>query len=107
MADLGLNFSNDRVVGSLWGLVTAALGSVYLQDAYSLEASEGSFCDVANGVVAQAESVEISQHRQTAFIQASQVVVRQITGERNRARDRKEDGNRGGEKERGKKMGGR
>lgn len=84
-------------------MVTAALGSVHLQDAYGLEASEGSFCDVADGVVAQAESVEISQHRQTAFIQASQVVVRQITGERNRARDRKEDGNRGGEKEREKK----
>lgn len=33
--------------------------AAYLQDAYSLEASEGSLCDVADGVVAQTESVQI------------------------------------------------
>lgn len=60
----------------------------YLQDSQGLEASEGSLCDVADGVVAQTESVEISQHRQSAFIQTRQVVVRQISGDRNRARDR-------------------
>lgn len=55
---------------------------MYLQDAYSLEAFKGSLGDVANGVVAQTEGVEIPQHRQAAFIQTSQVVVRQIPGEK-------------------------
>ncbi len=84
-------------------------GGVYLQDAYSLEPSEGSLGDVADGVVAQTESVEIPQHSQTAFIQTSQVVVRQIPGERNRARGRQKRGRRQTqrrrEKERGKKKG--
>lgn len=61
-----------------------AVVGVYLQDAYGLEAPEGSLCDVADSIVAQTEGVEIPQHSQTAFIQTSQVVVRQIPGERRR-----------------------
>lgn len=49
---------------------------------------------MADGVVAQTESVEIPQHSQTAFIQTSQVVVRQIPGERNRAQVRQSRGQR-------------
>lgn len=77
----------------------------YLQDPQGLEASEGSLCDVADGVVAQTESVEISQHRQSAFIQTRQVVVRQISGERSRVRDRFGGGADGEEerKERGER----
>lgn len=75
----------------------------YLQDPQGLEASEGSLCDVADGVVAQTESVEISQHRQSAFIQTRQVVVRQISGERSRVRDRFEGGGGQTERKRGKK----
>lgn len=67
------------------------MGGWYLQDAYGLQASEGSFCDVADGVVAQTERVEISQHRQAPFIQTSQVVVRQISVGRNGARDREKE----------------
>ena len=65
---------NDRVMGGHLGQE----GGSYLQDAYGLEASEGSLGDVADGVVAQTESVEIPEHSQTAFIQTSQVFVRQI-----------------------------
>lgn len=36
---------------------------------------------MADGVVAQAQTVELSQHRQASFIQARQVVVRQISGD--------------------------
>lgn len=50
------------------------------QIAQRLEASEGSLCDVADGVVAQPQSVQVSQHRQDAFVQTSQVVVGQISG---------------------------
>lgn len=64
-----------------------AVAGVYLQDAHGLEAPEGSLGDVADGVVAQTEGVEIPQHSQTAFIQTSQVVVRQIPGEGGRRRD--------------------
>lgn len=88
------------------GLGSSSWGCVYLQDAYGLQASEGSLCDVADGVVAQAETVEISQHRQTAFIQASQVVVRQISGARNRAQDRQKRGRRQTWRGREEKMGG-
>lgn len=42
---------------------------------------------MADGVVAQAQGVEVSQHRQTSFIQASQVVVRQISGGRHKGGD--------------------
>lgn len=52
----------------------------HLQDAYRLQAPEGSLVNLADGVVAQSESVEIPQHRQTPFIKTSQVVVRQIPG---------------------------
>lgn len=71
-----------------------AVTGVYLQDPYGLEASEGSLADVADGVVAQTEVVEIPQHSQTAFIQTSQVVVRQIPGEGGRGRDRQKRGQR-------------
>lgn len=57
---------------------------LYLQGAYSLEASEGSLGDVADGVVAQTERMEIPQHSQTAFIQTSQVVIGEIPGGGNR-----------------------
>lgn len=58
------------------GLVTVGgCRGVYLQEAHGLEASEGPFCDVADGVVAQTEGVEIPQHGEAAFIQTSQVVV--------------------------------
>lgn len=67
---------------------------MYLQDAYSLEASEGSLGDVADGVVAQTEGVEIPQYSQTAFVQTSQVVVRQIPGEGGGGRDSQERGQR-------------
>lgn len=90
--------------GSLGG-VWEQLRRRYLQDTQGLEAPEGSLCDVADGIVAQTESVEISQHGQSAFIQTRQVVVRQISGERNRARDRRGWG-ADGEEER-KEMGGR
>lgn len=43
----------------------------YSQIMQGLEAPEGSLCDVADGVVAQPESVEVSQHRQDAFVQTS------------------------------------
>lgn len=76
---------------------------MYLQDAYSLEASEGSLGDVADGVVAQTKGVQIPQHSQAAFIQARQVVVRQIAGERNGARDRVKRTETEAEKERGKR----
>lgn len=72
-----------------WGCgVRGGRGGSYLQNAYGLEASEGSLCDVADGVVPQTERVEIPEHSQTAFVQTSQVVVRQIPGGR--------DGGRGG-----------
>lgn len=68
---------------------------------------------MADGVVAQTQCVEIPQHSQAAFIQTCQVVVRQIPGERNRARDgrrggqrqtgRRGDGERGGEENQGEK----
>lgn len=84
--------------------------AVYLQDAYGLEASEGSLSDVADGVVAQTEGVEIPQHSQAAFVQARQVVVRQIAGERNGARDRvkrtETDAETGRERNRKRKKGG-
>lgn len=50
---------------------------------------------MADGVVAQTQGVEVSQHGQTPFIQASQIVVRQISG----------GGHKGGEGGRGKKDG--
>lgn len=53
---------------------------MYSQIAQGLEAPEGSLCDVADGVVAQPQSVEVSQHRQDALVQTTQVVVRQISG---------------------------
>ena len=78
---------------------------MYLQDAYGLEASESPLGDVADGVVPQTQGVEIPQHGQTAFIQTSQVVVRQIPGESDT--DRKADKEKERERERGKKEGGR
>lgn len=111
VAHLSLIVSRGKtVMRGLLGVVMVAGGwDIYLQDAYGLEASEGSLGDVADGVVAQTESVEIPQHSQTAFIQTSQVVVRQIPGERNRARGRQKRGQRQTqrrrEKERGKKRG--
>lgn len=53
---------------------------MYSQDPQGLKAPEGSLRDVADGVVAQAQAVELSQHRQASFIQARQVVVGQIPG---------------------------
>lgn len=52
----------------------------YSQIAQRLETPEGSLCDVADGVVAQPQSVQVSQHGHGAFIQTSQVVVGQISG---------------------------
>lgn len=40
----------------------------YSQIAQRLEAPEGSLCDVADGVVAQPQSVQVSQHRHGAFV---------------------------------------
>lgn len=57
---------------------------VHSQDAYGLEASEGSLCDVADGVVPQTEGLEIPQYSQTAFIQTGQVVVGQVPKETQR-----------------------
>lgn len=100
VAHLSLIVSSGKTVGE-------GLAGGYLQDAYGLEASEGSLGDVVDGVVAQTESVEIPQHSQAAFIQASQVVVRQIPGERNGVQDRQKRGRHGdGEQEsKGKKEG--
>lgn len=86
------------VIQSHLGLVMVFVG-VYLQDTHGLEASEGSLSDVADGVVPQTEGVEIPQHSQAAFIQTSQVVVRQIPGERQRERDRQKRGQTGRHRE--------
>lgn len=77
--------AHPSLIASRGKAVTSGLfggWGVYLQGAYGLEASEGSLGDVADGVVAQTERVEISQHGQAAFIQTSQVVIGQIPGER-------------------------
>ena len=62
---------------SRWGV-----WEVHLQDAECPEAPERPLGDVADGVVAEAEGVEIPQHGQAALLHTSQVVVRQIPGER-------------------------
>lgn len=50
----------------------------YSQEPQGPEASEGPLGDVADGVVAQAQTAELPQHRQAAFVQARQVVVGQV-----------------------------
>lgn len=61
----------------------------YLQNTQGLEAPEGPLGDMVDGVVSQAEAVEVPELGQTALVETGQVIVRQIPGERERERERR------------------
>ena len=69
-------------------------GQEDLQGAQGLEAFEGSFGHMADGVVTQTEGLKVSQHGQAALTQAGQAVVGQVPGGGRREGGR--EGGRGG-----------